>query len=395
MNQLAKSVALFMTEGSSDKEYRVQLAEKGDGWVVNFQNGRRGKPLRHGTKTETPIDYAEALKTYDKLVASKKKGGYTEQEDGRTFQDAPDGKEHSGVRVQLLDEVDFEDEAKIRALLRDPDWVLQQKYDGERRPLVKRGDTVIGAQREGWIVPLAQPVADALAALECASAVLDGEDMGDRVVLFDLLEKDGDLRSAPFSSRNEALSVLLKRLGQSNPEHTKALRLCPTAHTEEEKLALFLQAKRLGQEGLVFKLRGAPYEAGKCATQVKVKFRNDATCQVIERHATKRSVSIGVLHPDSKVGASPLLTPIGNVTLPPSVQVQPGDLIDVRYLYAYEGGSLFQPTFKCVRTDKTQPDSADSLKYKAQDILLELGLDDVITSDEDAPQARERVGMRG
>ena len=43
-----EQVSLFFTEGSSDKEYHVQLRQAPtapDAWVVDFQNGRRGKAL--------------------------------------------------------------------------------------------------------------------------------------------------------------------------------------------------------------------------------------------------------------------------------------------------------------------------------------------------------------
>jgi len=44
-----------------------------------------------------------------------------------------------------------------------------------------------------------------------------------------------------------------------------------------------------------------------------------------------------------------------------------GDLIEVTYLYAFRGGSLFQPTFSMVRTDIDREDaSIAQLKYKPE-----------------------------
>ena len=371
MSDLAQSVALFMTEGSSDKEYRAQLVQAESGWLVNFQNGRRGKPLRHGTKTAAALPYDQALEVYGKLVKSKKKGGYTESADGRTFQDLPDGLEHSGVRLQLLSEVDASNEDGIEKLLEDPDWFLQQKHDGERRALIKDGDNVYGTNRDGIIVPLATEVVDALLQFKTKKIIIDGEDMGSHIAVFDLLHlEDGDTKILPFSKRINLLNHMI----YTTPgiEATGPLRSSTTARSAQEKRSLYNRARELGQEGLVFKHKDAPYEAGRTISQYKVKFKAEATCQVIERNATKRSASIGVLvepmKADDKV---PTLLPVGNVTLPPSVEVKPGDLIEVQYLYAYQGGSLYQPVFKCHRSDKTEPDTASLLKFKAEDVLIE------------------------
>ncbi|MDO5973226.1 WGR domain-containing protein [Flavivirga jejuensis] len=70
---------LYFTEGKSDKVYEIDLCESGAGlFVVNFRYGRRGANLREGTKTIFPVDYEEALKVYNKLIADKEKKGYSE-----------------------------------------------------------------------------------------------------------------------------------------------------------------------------------------------------------------------------------------------------------------------------------------------------------------------------
>jgi len=354
-----KSIALFMTEGSSDKEYRVHLVQKGEGWVVNFQNGRRGAALRGGTKTEAPLAYEQAEKLYEKLVASKKKGGYTEAEDGRSFQDLPDGRIHSGLRLQRLDEVDCEDEAGIEAMIQSDAWVAEQKHDGERRAMIVKGSplTVQGTNLEGIVVPLPMPAVQCLTALGQA-VTLDSEDMGGHLVVFDILsENDASLQGLSYALRRTRLEELFARIAPDAP-----LVLNPVAWTPAAKRALFEQARAHDQEGLVFKRLDAPYQAGVNDNQVKVKFRASATCVVKAHNTGKRSVAIQVL--DEAGGA---LIDIGNVTIPPAVdmgQLRPGALIEVKYLYAYPNGSLFQPVYKGTRPDKTVPDHKAKLKYK-------------------------------
>lgn len=71
-----KKADLFFQEGTSNKEYHLQLEESGSGYVVNFQYGRVGNALQSGTKTATPVTLPEAEKIYDKLLKEKLGKGY-------------------------------------------------------------------------------------------------------------------------------------------------------------------------------------------------------------------------------------------------------------------------------------------------------------------------------
>ena len=71
-----QSASLYFREGSSDKEYRAAIEPKGDGFVVNFAYGRRGGTLNVGTKTPIQVSASEAIKVFDKLIASKVAKGY-------------------------------------------------------------------------------------------------------------------------------------------------------------------------------------------------------------------------------------------------------------------------------------------------------------------------------
>jgi len=62
----------------------------------------------------------------------------------------------------------------------------------------------------------------------------------------------------------------------------------------------------------------------------------------------------------------------GNVTIPENADIpQVGDVIDVKYLYAYKGGRLYQPSFLRPRTDQRQEEARISqLKYKPEAKLV-------------------------
>ena len=61
-------------------------------------------------------------------------------------------------------------------------------------------------------------------------------------------------------------------------------------------------------------------------------------------------------------------TGVGNVTIPANCEIpQKGDLVEVRYLYAYKGGSLYQPTYLGKRSDVDEDECVlNQLKYKAE-----------------------------
>lgn len=73
---------LFLTEGTSDKEYRLELFATKAGWEVMARYGRRGGALKEHKKTPMPVPFPVARKEYDKALASKLKEGYTAEVSG-------------------------------------------------------------------------------------------------------------------------------------------------------------------------------------------------------------------------------------------------------------------------------------------------------------------------
>ncbi|MEC4805441.1 MAG: WGR domain-containing protein [Jaaginema sp. PMC 1079.18] len=78
---LIQRTTLYYQDDNSDKVYEVDLAcITDDQFVVNFRYGRRGGTLKEGTKTQQPTSQEKAQKEFDKLVASKVKKGYQEDD---------------------------------------------------------------------------------------------------------------------------------------------------------------------------------------------------------------------------------------------------------------------------------------------------------------------------
>ena len=83
------SAHLFLTEGSSDKEYRLDLRPVGDLWETVAHFGKRGSVLKEHKKTPAPVSFDAARKEYDKALRSKTKEGYTSDVSGEVVHAPP------------------------------------------------------------------------------------------------------------------------------------------------------------------------------------------------------------------------------------------------------------------------------------------------------------------
>jgi bifunctional non-homologous end joining protein LigD len=71
----------------------------------------------------------------------------------------------------------------------------------------------------------------------------------------DMLELDGeDLRAMPLGDRKKQLARLLCR---------RRVGIVLSQHTTDDGVAIFLQACRMGLEGIVSKKLSAPYRSGR------------------------------------------------------------------------------------------------------------------------------------
>lgn len=341
-----KTASLYFKEGSSDKVYFATVEPKGDKFVVNFQYGRRGGSMTTGSKTSSPVGMDEAVKVWTKLVDSKLAKGYrhmTADGPGVIPQaDLPDTP--TEIQCVLLNPVD-EDECE--RLLDDPNWAVQPKFDGVRFMLGRKDGKVYALNRKGKSVSVPNQILETSREFDTdGDFLLDGELVGEVLYVFDLLELEGNCqRHLPVEDRVR----LIPEHGSSNIQDV-SLRFF------ENKQKLYETLKKEGGEGIVFKRIGSPYNVGRPASggnYLKFKFYSTASC-VVSKVNQKRSVSL-------KMGCG---TEVGNVTIPAKHDVpKAGEVVEVRYLYAYKGGSLYQPTYLGVRDD-VDPDHVNSLKFK-------------------------------
>lgn len=359
---MSQKTTLYYQSGNSDKIYQVEIISAADntGWLVNFAYGRRGSTLKADTKTHHPVGRAEAERIYEQLVKSKKAKGYSEGADGTPYLATLNQNRMTDINLQLLNAIE---EQQLDVLIKDNGIGAQEKYDGIRMAVsVSDCGEIQAINRRGLRCGLSQTVASALRPIngQTGGYVIDGEAIGDRLFAFDVLVINGqDVRSKGYAERYELLAKLLAKIDGDG----QVLKLAPLVLGEQAKKEFYLHLKEKNKEGIVFKNLDAEYCAGRPNSGgdlLKFKFQAEATCQVVGSRSGKRSVRLQVRTSSGE------MVDVGNCTIPPNKAIPGiGDLVEIRYLYFFNGGSLYQPFYKGIREDKTEADLYSSLKVKA------------------------------
>ena len=347
-------VDMHYRAGGSDKVYHVALEEVHGGWNVKYAFGRRGSSLSSGNKNIAPMPVDKARAMMKKIINEKAGKGYIRAPgcSGDIFGQADSGqqsspkqifvdeamppKRPSGHQPQLLNTI-TEEEAE--ALIKDDAWCMQEKFDGRRTALdVKKGVTT-GINKKGQVIPVMNELFQE-AAWNSGSYLVDGEAIGSSLYAFDLLQAEGiDLRNRSYASRHQVLSEMLL-----NGDFSKIVAV-PTAFTAKDKRILFDKVKTDRGEGLVFKKVSSVYSPGRPNSggdHLKFKFTSQETFKVVNKNTGKRSVYLASY---DVTGATWI--DVGKVTIPPNKEVPPVDsFVEVRYLYYFPGGSIFQPNYE-------------------------------------------------
>jgi bifunctional non-homologous end joining protein LigD len=351
-----ESITLYFRQGSSDKVYSVVIAERDDGFVVNFAFGRRGTTLQTGTKTNAPVSFDAAKKIYDKLVHEKTAKGYTPGANGTPYTHSENEQRSTGILPQLLNPID---ERQAEKLLSDPDYWMQQKFDGRRVLIQYHDGKIVGINRKGLTIALPDSILKSVAEIR-SPCILDGEAIGDRFYAFDLLSLNSvDLRARPYSQRHEKLFGLIG-------EGSGSIEFVETHCTETSKSDTLARLKRANAEGAVFKHKDARYMPGRPASggsQLKFKFVATGSFIVAGVNSGKRSVGLEVLNESGQTQY------VGNVTIPANHKMPiVGAVAEIRYLYAFREGCLFQPVYLGMRDDIDAKDCTTSqLKYRPEE----------------------------
>ena len=359
-----ENITLRFKQGSSDKGYKAALLEQENGhYLVNFAYGRYNGPYKTGTKTAKPLPYAQAKLAYDKLVKEKMAKGYTADTSGKPFEGSVVAPDRTNYLPQLLNPIEPEDIPELFTRFKGELGVaIQVKHDGERRIVVANQNEVYGSNRKGLKVALNFQITEVLrtfvTTMSLGQIVLDAEDMGDHLVIFDILEWETSLVDRPFAERAQLLWAI--------PTDQNVLKVDKPLYVgDPTPVYQYIEYALDGnEEGIVLRDPEAPYTPGRPNSGgpcLKIKFYATATCCVFLQHPTKRSITLSLIDPTTGYWE-----PVGNCTIPPNYEIpNVGDLVEIKYLYAYRGGSLYQPQYKGVRTDlELSEANFNQLKYK-------------------------------
>lgn len=352
---MLKSISLECQENGSDKVYNIAIAGTGDGFNVNFEYGRRGSTLKPGTKNSAPLDIENAEKLFNKLFREKTSKGYVEVGNGDT-QSSSTSVVSPEERMEVLLLADSKLSSAEKALqhyINNPEYVGQEKYDGDRRGIRLSEAAVKTFNKKGFPVAVVGSFDELKEFVQ--SVELDCEQVGETIYVFDILSLNGDdLRKAGFLKRYKQLEKLVLPAN---------FIIAPVAVSKEEKEALVNRLLADKKEGAVFKNAHAPHHSGRYGEDyIRVKFTAEASFFVTKVNAT-RSVGLGLLDSDGKEVSA------GNVTIPVNKEIPPvGSIVEVKYLYAFKSsGIIFQPAYKAIRSDVEKNEcTVAQLKFKAE-----------------------------
>jgi ATP dependent DNA ligase-like protein len=357
---------LTCTAAGRNAEYVLELKREGGGYVVAYQYGKIGSTLRSGLNknTKVPQSWAVTAKAYNATLTEKVGEGYVGEGQGSFAGEAPESVDEAGDDELLPDEDDMDDpdfyepeaadaptsfgacelltpitEREAMRYIKSDDYLAQVKEDGDRQGICKRNGAIFGVNRKGKPVALRPEVAAEYAKLDADTFLLDGETVNGSVV-WDVLQLDGaDLRQRPYVERLDALRGLV---GSGRG----LVRVVRTWDGTAEKSKAVLDLHAAGAEGVVFKLKSAPWKPGRSGQHTKLKFWKSVTARVCattaRKHMDKNSVALELFD-----GGRWQL--VGHVSVNGKDRPTVNDLVEVRYLNFQR--ALYQTELLRVRTD--------------------------------------------
>lgn len=281
----------------------------------------------------------------------------------------------------------------VEAYVNDPNWIMQQKFDGARLVTVWKGGQLLFTN--DGVSPIAFSAAKLkLPALEekvmewisrhrLTLVVLDGEliiETGEYKV-FDVLtlfsEPDGEVIHI-----GQPLGVRLVHMKRYLSEDDGVLTTTFTAWTSDEKLALWNAVNKLGVEGAISKNLDSLYHPGTRSKEW-LKHKLVKTADVVVTAAERKFKDNGVVSHGKAELAVPIdpkddpqpyanargkrqampgkgfvhkpreMLPVGNASLiGKDLAIGVGTVVEVEYLY-WTGDAMIQPRITRMREDKT------------------------------------------
>lgn len=252
-----------------------------------------------------------------------------------------------------------------QSLIDDPDWIIQQKLDGERLLVEIKDRECVGFNRQGIATHVPTHIAAEFDNKGFSTPwTFDGEIVGDKYYLFDCLKAAEQVNTrTPAGRRFDLLKGLFKYWHPTN------VAIIPYAEGKFDKVEFFDKCFVNHAEGVVFKHTQGTYTPGaRTMASYKHKFVETADVVVSELNREGHEQGISIQLFDSS--GEPVH--VGGCKIPAEAvgRLQIGDVIEVKYLYASENDKLVQPTWVRPRFDKTANECKTSqLKHTSKEVI--------------------------
>lgn len=257
---------------------------------------------------------------------------------------------------------------QIDTYLTDDHWVAQQKLDGDRILIFIGDGRVQVLNREGELRRNRVP-REVLEQFQPFTSLpgtwcFDGELMpSGEFWIFDLpAAADKVTTDEPFLRRYRVLEHFMA--GGDWPT-APCVRLLPLAQSTAAKRALFTELRDRGAEGLMLRHIDSRYRSGKRSDlmlKAKFTFTVDVVVHKV-RPGGRNNCSYRLFDNGTWV-------PAGSCSLEARPEVKPGDVIEVRALYASADGLLYQPVMLRVRHDKSPTEcTVAQLQYTDRTVI--------------------------
>ena len=265
----------------------------------------------------------------------------------------------------------------VKQYVQSDQWWVEQKLDGQRFLVLVADGEISAFNRNGVEMTLPEQIATDFASFKTDDTMwhFDGELVDGEYHIFDVLWAgdtcEGGMTDKPFEQRRNRLEKIFSFW---EPDHCHLVRC---AKTETEKADLIVKLERECSEGAVLKKRTATYNVhGKrVKTWLKLKFVQcaDVVVMELERGGKPQAVTIGMMQDNvwfpTKVDIK--LEEVAGCKVPANLELEVGDVLEVRYLYATNDNKLTQPIFVRKRTDKLPEECtmSDQLKFSSKAIV--------------------------
>lgn len=220
-------------------------------------------------------------------------------------------------------------EQQVEKYIHDDRWWFEPKLDGVR--MIVRPDGPFGNNRfysrkgDELVAPFNFPA---------VPFPIDGEYVDGVLYVFDAIIE------ADYTERRKQLEEWFTETNQSN------LKLIPLAKTTKRKELMYDTLRGINAEGIVIKDSRAPYKIGRTKSWLKFKFYTtvDVIVTELNRKGKDEAISIGWADGTEAGGCKVIESKI--------VDLNVGDVVEIRCLDVSDSGKLIQPVFVRKRTDK-------------------------------------------